>query len=190
MTFLIPASDSTALTTAKLIVREIDGRYSTPTSIISDKGQNFVSHLFVYIAKILGITHVTSGAVSPKSNGRAEEVVKRLSEGLKRFATPEIDDRHIEDILPLIELSLRPTCSKNMQITPFEIVHVFQAQLPSPMTTEEMYFSNEDAQNYAIWLRNAIKILHQAVYENLRESKEEMKDIMINIIKYKVSHLQ
>jgi len=53
-----------------------------------------------------------SGAVSPKSNGRAEEVVKKLSEGLKRFATPEIDDRHIEDILPLIKLSLSTTCSK------------------------------------------------------------------------------
>jgi len=68
---------------------------------------------------------VTSGAVSPKSKGRAEEIVKRLSERLKRFATPEIDDRNIEDILPLIELSLRTTCSKNTQITPFEIVHGF-----------------------------------------------------------------
>jgi len=140
LSFLLPAKDATALTTAKLIVREIVGRYSTPTSIISDKGQNFVSHLFGYIAKILGIAHVTSGAVSPKSNGRAEEVVKRLSEGLERFATPEIDDRNIEDVLPLIELSLRTTCSKNMQITPFEIVHRFQARLPSPSTTDEPHF--------------------------------------------------
>ena len=59
LSFLIPAKDSTALTTAKFIVRAIVGRYSTPTSIISDKGQNFVSHLFGYIAKILGMTHVT-----------------------------------------------------------------------------------------------------------------------------------
>ena len=132
-------------------------------------------HLFGYIAKILGIAHVTSGAVSPKSNGRAEEVVKRLSEGLERFATPEIDDRNIEDVLPLIELSLRTTCSKNMQITPFEIVHGFQARLPSPLTTDEPHFSNENAQRYAIWLKNALKILHQGVYENLRESKQEMK---------------
>jgi len=172
---LIPAKDATALTTAKLIVREIVGRYSTSTSIISDKGQNFVFHLFEYIAKILGIAHVTSAAVSPKSNGRAEEVVKRLTEGLKRFATPEIDDRNIEDLLPLIELSLRTTCSKNMQVTTFEIVHGFQARLPSPLTTEEPHFSNENAQNYAIWLKNALKILHQGVYENLSESKQEMK---------------
>jgi len=58
-----------------------------------------------------------------------------------------------------------------MQITPFEIVHGFQTQLPSPLIAEDMYFSNENAQNYAMWLRNAIKILHQTVYENLRESK-------------------
>jgi len=100
LSFLIPAKDSTASTTAKLLVREIVGRYSTPTSIITDKGQNFVSHLFGYIAKILGIRHVTLAALSPKSNGRAEEVVKRLSEGLKRFATPEIDDRNIEKFNP------------------------------------------------------------------------------------------
>jgi len=43
LTFLIPAKDSTPLATAKFIVREIVGRYSTPTSIICDKGQNFVS---------------------------------------------------------------------------------------------------------------------------------------------------
>jgi len=151
------------------------GRYSTPTSIISDKGQNFVFHLFGYIAKILGISHVTSGAVSPKSNGRAEEVVKRLSEGLKRFATPEIDDRNIEEILPLIELPLRTTCSKNMQITLFEIVHGFQARLPSPLTMDEPHFANGNAQNYALWLKNALKILHQGVYENLKETEEEMK---------------
>jgi len=68
LTFLIPVPDTTALTTAKILVRKIVGRYSTSTSIISDKGQNFVSHLFGHIAKILGITHVTSGAVSPKKN--------------------------------------------------------------------------------------------------------------------------
>jgi len=95
---------------------------------------------------------VISGAVSPKSNGRTEEVVKRLSRRFKKFATPEIDDRNIEDIL-----------------------HEFQAQLPIPLTIEEMQFSNVDAQNYAAWFRNAIRLLHQAVYETLRESKEEMK---------------
>jgi len=175
LTFLIPAPVSTALTTAKLLVREIVGRYSTPTFITFYKGQKFVSHLFGYIAKILGITRVTLGAVSAKSNGRAEEVVKRLLEGLKRFATPDIDDTHIEDILPLIELSLKTTSSKNMQITTLEIIHAFEAPLPSPLTTEDIYFSNENAQKYAMWSRNAIKIWHPTVYENLRESKEEMK---------------
>ena len=150
LTFLIPAKDSTALTTAK---QGNCGALLYPHVYNSDKEQNFVSHLFGYIAKILGISHVMSGAVSPKSNGRAEEVVKRLSEGLKRFATPEIDDRKIEEILPLIELSLRTTCSKNMQITPFELVHGFQARLPSPLTTDEPHFANENAQNYALWLK-------------------------------------
>jgi len=37
LSFLIPAKDSTALTTAKLIVREIVGRYSTLLFLIRDK---------------------------------------------------------------------------------------------------------------------------------------------------------
>jgi len=62
-----------------------------------------------------------------------------------------------------------------MQVTPFERVHGFQAPLPSPLATDELHYSNMDAENYALWLRNAIKLLHNAVYQNLEESKAEMK---------------
>ena len=129
LTFLIPAHDSTALTTAKLLVREIVGRYSTPTSIISDKGQNFVSQLFGYCQNTWHNSCNVGGCFSYKQwqSGKSR---KKLSEKLKRFATPEIDDRHIEDILPLIELSLRTTCSKICKLLHLKLYMDFRHNCP------------------------------------------------------------
>jgi len=60
-----------------------------------------------------------------------------------------------------------------MQITLFEIVHGFQAQLPSSLMTEEMHFSNENAQTYAMWLRNALKFFYIRLYMKIYENQKK-----------------
>ena len=108
---LIPTPDETALTTAKVFFREIVARFSLPEVVWSDKGMNFMSRLFGHVTKMLGIKHKTGAALNPRANGYAEQIIKRVNEGLRRYSTLEIDDRNIELILPLIQLSLLSTSS-------------------------------------------------------------------------------
>ena len=108
---LVPTPDETALTTAKAFLREIVARFSVPETVFSDKGANFMSRFFGHVTKLLGIQHKTGAALNPRANGFAEQVIKRVNEGLKRYSTPEIDDKNIELILPLIQLSLLSTSS-------------------------------------------------------------------------------
>jgi len=63
-----------------------------------------MSRLFGHVTKMLGIKHKTGAALNP-----AEQIIKRVNEGLRRYSTPEIDDKNIELILPLIQLSLLST---------------------------------------------------------------------------------
>ena len=79
--------------------------------------------------------------------------VKRLSEGIRRYASDTIDDRQIELILPIIEMSMRATSSAAMGISPFEVVHGYRMPLPSPVAQEQPIFLNKDAQTYAAWLK-------------------------------------
>jgi len=172
---LVPTPDETALTTAKAFFREIVARFSAPEVVFSDKGANFMCRFFGHVTKLLGIQHKTGAALNARANGYAEQIVKRVNEGLKRFCTPEIDDKNIELILPLIQLSLLSTSSITAKITPFEIVHGFPISLPNPIEGDKTAFPTTDAEAYYSWLRNALKLLHSAVHQNRVEAKQEMK---------------
>jgi len=70
--------------------------YGILKEIQSDKARAFTSALFTHINKFLGIRHVTSAALTPKSNGLAETIVKRLVEHLKFYCE---DDYEVNKIL-------------------------------------------------------------------------------------------
>ena len=162
---LIPTPDETALTTAKVFFKEIVARFSLPEVLFSDRGANFMSRLFGHVTKLLGKQHKTGAALNPRANGYAEQIIKRVNEGLRRYSTPEIDDRNIELILPLIQLSLLSTSSVSTKISPFEVVHSFPMPLPNPIDGDNMAFPTTDANAYYSWLRNALKLLHSAVHQ-------------------------
>ena len=172
---LVPTPDETALTTAKVFFREIVARFSLPEIIFSDRGMSFMSRLFGHVTKMMGIKHKTGAALNPRANGYAEQVIKRINEGLRRYSTPDIDDRKIELILPLIQLSLLSTSSVVTKISPFEVVHGFAMPLPDPIEGDQMVFPTADANVYYSWLRNALKLLHAAVHQNRVEAKQDMK---------------
>jgi len=134
-----------------------------------------MSRFFGHVTKLLGIQHKTGAALNPRSNGYAEQVIKRANEGLKRYSTPEIDDKNIELILPLIQLSLLSTSSVSTKISPFEVVHGFPMPLPNPIEGDKMAFPTTDAEAYYSWLRNALRLLHSAVHQNRVEAKQDMK---------------
>jgi len=72
-----------------------------------------MSKFFGYVTKILGIPHRPSAALAPRSNGLSEMAIKRVAEGLRKYSTHNIDDRHIEVILPIIQMSLLATSAAN-----------------------------------------------------------------------------
>jgi len=137
---LVPTQDQTAETTAKVFMRETVAHFSLPRMIYSDKGSNFMPKFFGYVTKVLGIPHRSSAALAPRSNGLSEMAIKRVAEGLRKYSTDEIDDRHIEIILPIIQMSLLATSAANTKISPFEVVHGFPIPLPNPVVTEQPTF--------------------------------------------------
>jgi len=167
--------DESAYTTARVFIKEVIARHGLCNLILTDKASGFMSQFFATITQILGIRHRTSAAQCSRSNGLAEQAVKRLNEGLKRYANDDVDDRRIEIILPLIEFGLRATAPINRKISPFEICHGFSMPIATPFEYNLPQFFSTDAETYVAWLRNSLRLLHSAVRQNRLESKEEMK---------------
>jgi len=95
---LIPVKNTTADTTACAIAHNVIPIWGVFTELDNDKGPSFTSQLFRHINSLLGIRHVSSAAMTTRSNGQAESTVKRLVEHLKIYTK---DDLTIEEKVPL-----------------------------------------------------------------------------------------
>ena len=171
----VPVSDETAFTSAQAFVKEVVARHGICDILISDKGAGFMSIFFDTVAKLLNIRHRTSAVQSSRTNGMAEMAIKKLNQGLKLYSSDDIDDTRIELILPLIEMGVRASPLSNIKISPFEILHGVPMNLPIPINQDIPNFASRDAESYARWLKNALRLLHDAVRCNRIESKQEMK---------------
>jgi len=117
--YLIPVQDTTAETTARALVQHAIPMLSLNFELYSDKCPSFTSALFANVNRLLGIRHVTSAAMTARSNNQAEAVVKRLVEHLKIYAK---DDLCIEECIPLIEICLKATANSKLLLSPYEVV--------------------------------------------------------------------
>ena len=155
-----PVPDETAYTTALFFVKEVIARHGRPEILLSDKGSGFMSVFFQTISKLLGVRHRTSAVHSSKTNGLAENAIKRLNQLIMVYSNDEIDDRQIELILPIIKLSLRATPITNLGVSPYDILHWVPMITPVPCEHNIPVFYSSDAQSYAKWLKTAVAELH------------------------------
>ena len=73
-------------------------------------------HFFKEMTRILGISHRTSAAQAPRTNGLAGNLVGRASQMPKIYAKNE-------SVIPIIQLCLRASVHTGIGVSPFEILH-------------------------------------------------------------------
>ena len=171
-TILKAVPDLTAYTTAKVFFENVVTVFGQPLGIMTDNGPSFCGSFFKELAKFLRIKHRTSAALTPRSNGLAENVVQRVNQMVKYYTD---SDKDIETVLPLIELSLRSTVHTRIKITPFEVVFGKKMRLAEPgEVTTPLPFTGQPL-NYFKWLIEELTELHKQVKIKREEVKEEDK---------------
>ena len=170
----IPVSDMSGETAGKVFIREIVTKRGQMLRVTTDRGSAFVNKFFMTIMKILGVQYRIASARSPRSNGLAEAMVKRLSELLKLYSQ---NDRKIHEVLPLCEFYLRATNHTSLKLSPFEIDCGRKMRTGLPLElSEKMPKLSGDQENYVAWLKQRLTDIHKAVSDNQVDNKREMKD--------------
>ena len=162
----------TAYTTAKVFFREIVAVFGVPTYIITDKGPAFVGLFFRELARLLGIRHRSSSAGAKRSNGMAENLVQRVSAMVKYYCEK---DKDVDDILPLIELSLRSTVHSRLNISSYEVMFGRRMRLAMPGEPTKTPAVPLNQLQYYELLKEELKNLYEGVKINRCETKEEDK---------------
>ena len=150
----IPIPDCTADTVARAFVQTWISRFGVPSTVTTDRGRQFESHLWKALTQLLGTKHTRTTSYHPIANGMVERFHRQLKSALKASPHPE----HWTSMLHLVLLGIRTSLKQDLKCTAAELVYGSSLRLPggffSPHDT-----SDTDPASYVTQLKNTMQIL-------------------------------
>ncbi|KAI2645073.1 Transposon Tf2-8 polyprotein [Labeo rohita] len=144
----------TAMETAEHLFNQVFRHFGIPEEIVSDRGPQFISHVWKAFFKLLGVTVNLSSGYHPQTNGQTERKIQELGRYLRAYCH---EDQHSwSRFLPWAEHAQNSLCQDSTGITPFQCVLGYQPPL-FPWTEEP---SNVPAVDH--WFRESERVWDSA----------------------------
>ena len=145
-----PIKDITAETVARTLVSGWISRYRIPSTIVTDRGSQFESHLWSQLSQLLGIHQQRTTAYHPAANG----LVERFHRQLKCSHTPHL----WVDSLPLVLLGIRTAVKEDLKCSAAEMVYGTTLRLPGELFVPAQLSTLSDPLSYVDTLKD---LMHQ-----------------------------
>ena len=118
---VFPSSDQTAQTVAKLFVEGVVCRHGAPQELLSDRGPNFLSELFLEVCKLLEVKKVNTSGYHPQTDGLVECFNAILTDMIAK--TTEKHGRDWDRHLPYLLYAYRTTVQSSTRESPFFLLY-------------------------------------------------------------------
>ncbi|KAL0192813.1 hypothetical protein M9458_011109, partial [Cirrhinus mrigala] len=117
----------TALETAEHLFQHVFRNFGLPEEIVSDRGPQFISHVWKAFFKLLGISVNLSSGYHPQTNGQTERKIQELGRYLWSYC--QGDQHSWSRFLPWTEYAQNSLRQDTTGLTPFQCVLGFQPPL-------------------------------------------------------------
>ena len=170
----VPISDITAETVAQAFITTWVSRFGTPTTITTDRGRQFESHLWRSFTRLLGTKHLHTTAYHPCANGMVERFHRRLKAALKGH--PHQD--HWSDVFPLVLLGIRTSLKEDIGCTAAELVYGTTLRLPGGFFPPQSADSSSDPGSYVVSLQNRMQLLQATLPRPVAHTPTSISDTL------------
>ena len=150
----VPIPDSTAETVARAFIQTWIARFGTPSTVTTDRGRQFESHLWRELSNLLGTKHLRTTAYHPIANGLVERFHRQLKASLKAYPHPE----RWTEALPLVLLGIRTSLKEDIGCTSAELVYGTTLRLPGEFLTPSSSDCS-DPSSYVTYLKSVMHTL-------------------------------
>lgn len=127
---------ATAEDTAKLMIEFVWKYHGLPSTIISDRGPQFVSQLWKHWCQRLGVKAKLSTAYHPETDGQTENANAFMEQYLKAFVDHFQDN--YKELLPMAEFSANALVNESTKLSPFMMSRGMQPRMSFQEPTPEM----------------------------------------------------
>ena len=139
---------------ARALIQIWMSRFGVPSTITTDRGGQFESHLWKTFTDLLGTKHTRTTAYHPIANGMVERFHLQLKSSLK--ASPHHE--RWTDMLHLALLGIRTTLKEDLKCTAAELVYDTSLRLPGEFFTPQA-IANADPASYVTQLKDTMRAL-------------------------------
>ena len=147
--------DSSAITVAQAFISGWIARFGVPSTITTDRGQQFESALWTQLMQLLGTQRIRTTAYHPNANGLVERFHRHLKGALKCSPDPS----HWTKALPMILLGIRTTLKQDLRCTTAEMVYGTTLRLPGEFFSNSTLHNESNPISYTTQLKTLMQKL-------------------------------
>ncbi|BHF70957.1 hypothetical protein SprV_0401401000 [Sparganum proliferum] len=151
----IPLPDIAAPTVVKAFLSRWVAIFGAPSTVTTDRGAQFESHLFQSLLSFLGCARIGTTAYHPAANGMVEGFHRQLKASLRAADDPE----NWTDHLPLVLLGIHSSLKSGHDCSAAELVFGATVRLPGAMISPTPRVAVEDSTNLLHRLRQFLRTL-------------------------------
>lgn len=126
--------------------------FSAPKTILTDQGQNFISHLMVKFEEAFKIKHIKTTSFHPQSNGSLERTHATVKDMLR--TSLHESDKAWDEILNFVCLGYNTSIHDATGFSPFEFTFGRKANFPSAISRTSNYTYEE---MFSLWQKQLDK---------------------------------
>jgi hypothetical protein len=160
-----PMANQSARTIAKIVVEEVFLQHGYPTTLLSDRGSNFLSDLLAAVLLIFKVKKLNTTSYHPQTNGLTERFNHTLCTMLTHYIDKQQSDW--DTYLPYVLFAYRTAPQATTRQSPFYTLYgrnprfPFDSLVPDPAATH--LISDDETAETLEQIVNRIRVAQEAV---------------------------
>jgi hypothetical protein len=183
-----PIKNQKTTTIATVLIEKVFLEYGFPSTLLSDRGSNFMSELMSSVLHIFRVKKLNTSAYHPQTNGLTERYNHTLAAQLTHYVNGNQSDW--DEYLPYVVFAYRSAPHSTTGYSPYYLLFGREARFPIDSVIpiiDDIAFANTD--EYVQKLVDRFKALHSTVVnqaEGLQQQKQKHNESLTNIPVYDI----